>query len=217
MNCKKTKRTYRVGFRILWRGSEVLLEARVLTVLEATLAVGFALGGLVVALAVVLHLALAGNALGAGGSAGGCALLGLLLARRLLVAVGSGLRFTFSTGRLLGLLRLGLLRHVLALFLGAALLRLLVLGLLVLGLLILRLLLLRLLLLLGLSLLVMLLMVLLVAVVGIARGRGPKEVRAGRGDGKSRDEPVASALVSIRLLNHLQLGTHQGRSEPCSP
>jgi hypothetical protein len=39
---------------------------------------------------------------------------------------------------------------------------------------------------------VVLLVVLLVAVVGIARRRGPKEVRADRGDDKSRDEPVAA-------------------------
>jgi hypothetical protein len=156
------------------------LEARVLAVLEATLAVGLALRGLVVAIAVVLHVALAGNALGAGGPAGRCAFLGLLVARRLLVAVGSGLRFTLGAGRLFGLLSLGLLRHVLALFLGVLLVGLLVLGFLLLGLLLLRLLLL-------LSLLVVLLMVLLVAVVGIAGRRGPKEVRADRGDDERRD------------------------------
>jgi len=167
------------------------LEARVLAVLEATLSVRLALGALVVAIAVVLHVALAGNALGAGGTTGGSAHLGLLIAGRLLVAVGSGLRFTLGAGRLLGLLSLGLLRHVLALFLGVLLVGSLILGFLLLGLLILGLFLLGLLLLLGLSLLVVLLVVLLVAVVGIARRRGPKEVRADRGDDKSRDEPVA--------------------------
>lgn len=176
--------TYRVGS--LDRRSKVLLEARVLAVLEATLAVRLTLGGLVVALAVALHVALAGSALGAGGSAGGCALLGLLVAGRLLVAVGSVLRFTIGAGRLLGLLGL-----VLGLFLRLIILGLLDLGLLLLGLLILGLLLLRLLLLLSLSLLVVLLMVLLVAVVVIAVSGGPKEVRAGRGDGERRDEPVA--------------------------
>jgi hypothetical protein len=194
LGCEETttKEAYRV--RSIDSGSEVLLEARVLAVLEATLAVRLALGALVVALAVVLHVALAGSALGAGGSAGGCALLGLLVAGRLLVGVRLGLRFALGAGRLRGLLGL-----VLGLFLG-----LLILGFLhgfLLGLLILGLLLLRLLLLLGLSLLVVLLMVLLVTVVGIAVSRGPKEVSADRGDGERRDEPVAVTLAKQSSTN----------------
>lgn len=150
------------------------MEARVLAVLEATLAVRLALGALVHALAVILHVALAGSTLGAGGSARGCALHGLLSAGRLLVGISRlGLRIAFGAGRRLD----SLLRLVLGL-----LLRLLILLLLILRLL--------LLLGLGLGLLVVLLMVLVVAVVRIAVGRGPKEVGADRGDGKSRDEPV---------------------------
>lgn len=154
------------------------MEARVLAVLEATLAVRLALGALVHALAVILHVALAGSTLGAGGSARGCALHGLLSAGRLLVGISRlGLRIAFGAGRRLD----SLLRLVLGLLLG-----------LLLRLLILLLLFLRLLFLLGLGLglLVVLLVVLVVAVVRIAVGRGPKEVGADRGDGKSRDEPV---------------------------
>lgn len=70
-----------LGVNLIGGGGEVLGKARILAVLEGALAVGLTLGALVLALALVAHLTLALDTLGARRSAPGHALLGLLVAR----------------------------------------------------------------------------------------------------------------------------------------
>jgi hypothetical protein len=77
--------TYSLGLAVLGVGlfgvgGKLLGETRVLAVLEGALAVGLTLRALVLALALVAHLSLALNTLGARRSAPGHALLGLLVA-----------------------------------------------------------------------------------------------------------------------------------------